>query len=137
MQEERPWHVGEAKALADYYLDVFGCIFRVLNETSLHIEPRFSNLRLMWQHREVRSQRSIWIVFATQSRHLGIRSLSMMSGDTWAHRSTLLSGKVTMRRRFSLIPILFSRLRCNWRCAEKSASTSENALTMNSLILKV
>lgn len=58
IQKERPWLENKARVLADYYRDVLGCAYRVLNETSLRIEPRLSNLRTMWQHREVRSQPS-------------------------------------------------------------------------------
>lgn len=137
MQEERPWHANEAKALADYYLDIFGCAFRVLNEASLHIEPRFSNLRQMWQHREVRSQS----VDLDRVRN-AIASLSHPAtiDDVWQYLGTpqhavIWEGDETATTLPQSNPVFTAVMQLAMR-GELRLDLGKR-LTMNSLILKV
>lgn len=51
IQRQRPWIAARAATLRRVFADELGASYAVHDERSLHVQPRFSNLKTMWKHK--------------------------------------------------------------------------------------
>ncbi|OCJ11209.1 hypothetical protein A6U86_22280 [Rhizobium sp. AC27/96] len=62
IQQERPWIKERTLRLEEAARNELGADYVVHDERTLHIQPRFANLKIMYQHRRVKDHEALMVV---------------------------------------------------------------------------